>query len=118
MNDKLGCTWLQELAITSDEGLSLEDLLRRVVVAGAGHASLFVSHPGFPPSSPLHFNLLGVFYAIHVAVEGCRTCMLLLLLFKLILIFSVILRFGFPLFLSPDVLSDLKSLFTLLLVVS
>jgi hypothetical protein len=63
-------------------------------------------------------HLLGVFYAIHVAVEGCRTCMLLLLLFKLILIFSVVLRFGFPLLLSPDVLSDLKSLFTLLLVVS
>lgn len=31
--------------------------------------------------------------------------------------FSVVLRFGFPLLLSRDVLSDLKSLFTLLLVV-
>jgi hypothetical protein len=73
MNDKLGCTWLQELAITSDEGLSLEDLLRRVVIAGAGCASLFLSHPGFPPSSPLYFNLLGVFYAIHVAVAIVQT---------------------------------------------
>jgi hypothetical protein len=41
--------------------------------AGAGYASLFVSHPGFPPSSPLQFNLLGVFYAIHVAVAIVHT---------------------------------------------
>jgi hypothetical protein len=45
MNDELGRNWLQELAITSDEGLSLEDLPRRVVIAGAGYVSLLFYIP-------------------------------------------------------------------------
>jgi NADPH-dependent 2,4-dienoyl-CoA reductase/sulfur reductase-like enzyme len=40
MNNELGCNWLQELAFTSDEGLSLEDLPRRVVIAGAGYIAV------------------------------------------------------------------------------
>jgi glutathione reductase (NADPH) len=35
----------KELAITSDEGLSLEDLPRRVVIAGAGYVSLLFYIP-------------------------------------------------------------------------
>jgi pyruvate/2-oxoglutarate dehydrogenase complex dihydrolipoamide dehydrogenase (E3) component len=54
MNNELGCNWLQELAFTSDEGLSLEDLPRRVVIAGAGYVSLLF-HNFF--SSHLQFNL-------------------------------------------------------------
>jgi pyruvate/2-oxoglutarate dehydrogenase complex dihydrolipoamide dehydrogenase (E3) component len=38
---------LQELAITSDEGLSLEDVPRRVIVAGAGYVSILFQIPSF-----------------------------------------------------------------------
>ncbi len=45
----------------------------------------FLSHFGFLPLSPLHFDLLGVLYAMYM------------LLFKFLLIFAMLLRFGFPL---------------------
>jgi hypothetical protein len=43
MNDKIRCIWLHELAVTSNEGLSLEYLSKRVVVGVRYAFFLFVS---------------------------------------------------------------------------
>lgn len=60
-----------------------------VVIAGASSTSLFLLCLILDVLPHLlgKSYLQGVSYAIHDAVEGCWTCMLLLLLFKLIFIF-------------------------------